>query len=439
MMYNARFGKGSLQFILPADVDAKILSPKGSSDFNDERFKDMGQDEVRRVITVELEKKREAIAGCRKILIISDDNTRVTPVKFIIPAILQFARGMNKEVEIIIASGSHRNMTPGEKIEKFGARICNDVTIHDHEWHNEKSFKNFGMMPGGYELKINKIACEPGVFKIGVGNIVPHSVAGFSGGYKILLPGLSCSETVRQVHFLISQHVSDEILGKVHNPIRDAINEVEKYCNLDLLINTVLDGKSRIISLCIGDPITTQYEGSRISRMIYGTTADCPADVVIADSVPEDIDFWVVAKAVTNTKSFVKKGGHLIILGPCREGLAPAHEKALLEIGYHPPPTIRQMFKDGKINEFNLLEASHACQVGEVLEHCNLHVVSSGLKGYGLEKYGFNIVDTSELQSLIDSVIAGEKGRSGGRKPVVYIVEHGSEILPVMDSRGDES
>ncbi|HME51084.1 MAG TPA: lactate racemase domain-containing protein [Candidatus Lokiarchaeia archaeon] len=429
------FGSTTLEFELPEDLAIETISPKiASIQTGNEAVGEESPDRkaIHGIIEQELVKFTRRVEDCSKVIIACDDNTRVTPVRVLLPAIIDFARNAGKDAEIIVAGGSHRHMTVEEKIAKFGGSVIDTVEIFDHEWDCEDALVNFGQTAGGYELKLNARVCEPGIFLVGMGNIVPHRVCGYSGGYKILLPGLTCPDTMNKIHYLSAQFASEAILGVPKNPVREAINEIGQYRPIDFLVNTVLDGNSNIVSLCIGDPVESQYQGCEIARDIYGVPVGNPADIVITDAVPESIDFWVCAKAVTNTKSFVKKGGDLVVLAPMTEGWSPAHGDVLFKYGYRPPVEIDALVQNGTIAPEHLLEASHLSHLGEVQDHCNVHLVSDTVDQELLAANGFDVVRSADLDDLLRTIIARQHKFVGKKKLRVKIVQRGSEILPVV-------
>nr|MDO8086654.1 lactate racemase domain-containing protein [Candidatus Sigynarchaeum springense] len=428
--WTIRWGGEDLAFDLPPIARVEDVSPAIGSIPG--RMADRHEKKaVMRPIAAELANQRGAIEKSARILVVSDDNTRVTPVKELLPPVIAAAREMGKPVSIIVAGGSHRHMTRDEKREKFGAAIVDEITVLDHGWSDESTLVSFGRSRGGYEIKLARAACEHGTFLVGLGNIVPHRVCGFSGGYKILLPGLTCQDTMNRIHYASVAYPSERILGIARNPVRDAINEIAQFRPIDLLINTVLDGASRIASLCLGDPVAAHYQGATIAKEIYGVKVGAPADVVIADAVPEHIDWWLCAKAATNCKSFVRPGGHLVLLAPCTEGWSPAHESILLKYGYHPSAEIDAMVKDGRISPAHLLEASHLAHVGEVLAHCRVHLVSDTLDKKAIGKQGFDVVRSRDFPALVHDLVAIQKETSPSRETHVKIVRRGSEILPI--------
>lgn len=429
-----KFGSTTLQFEIPEDIVIETVSPRISSisaETETTRETSPERPVIRGLVEQELVKFTRRVKRCSKVIIACDDNTRVTPVQLLLPAVIDFAKNAKKEVEIIIAGGSHRQMTAEEKIGKFGDEIVNSVQVLDHKWDCEDSLVNFGQVAGGYDLKLNARVCEPGAFLVGVGNIVPHRVCGYSGGYKILLPGLTCQDTMNNIHYMSTRFNSEAILGVVKNPVRDAINEIGEYRPIDCIVNTVLDGDSNIVALCLGDPIASQYQGSEVAKEVYGVPVNDPADIVIADSVPETIDFWLCAKAVTNTKSFVKQGGDLVVLAPMTEGWSPSHGEILFKYGYRPPAEIEALVQDGTIAPEHLLEASHLSHLGEVQEHCSVHLISDTVDQELLTKNGFDIVRSADLDELLRIIVARQREVTGTRDLRVKIVRRGSEILPL--------
>jgi lactate racemase len=428
------FGSTTLTFELPDDAMIETVSPKISKKTSHAESSEGIISErpvIRKLIEQEMVKYADRMDQCSKVIIACDDNTRVTPVQLLLPAVIDFARNAGKDVEIIVAGGSHRNMTAEEKVHKFGSDLADAVTILDHAWDCDDAFVNFGQTEGGYDLKLNARACEPGVFLVGMGNIVPHRVCGYSGGYKILLPGLTCQDTMNKIHYSSAKYTSETILGVPKNPVRDAINEIGQHRPIDFLVNTVLDGSSNIVSLCLGDPIISQYQGSEVAKDIYGVPVGEPADIVIADAVPESIDFWLCAKAVTNTKSFVKQGGDLVVLAPMTEGWSPAHADVLFKYGYRSPFEIDALVQDGTIPTEHLLEASHLSHLGEVQDHCKVHLISDTVDADLLSRNGFDIVRTTEIDDLLRAIIARHR-ETENRDPRIKIVQRGSEILPLL-------
>ncbi len=418
-------GSYLLYLELPGSIRLRTVAPSGLGGEKQGTSRPRGVELIRASISASLREHEKRIAGAGKILLLVDDNTRVTPVQLLVEPVVKVARVAGASIEMIVAGGSHRPMTRQEKVAKFGEQVVETIPIHDHAWDDPATFVHLGTTPSGRKILVNKRLADFEAFVVALGNIVPHRVCGFSGGYKIILPGLTCTETMNDIHYMSAMVPSEQLLGIARNPVRDAINEIHRYRPVDFLINTVLDARSNIVSLCLGDPINSQFEGAAAAKQVYGAHASPLADVVIADAVPESLDFWVCAKALTNCKSFVKPGGHLVVFMPCTEGFSAAHGAVLLKYGYHAPAKIDEMVADGTIDRNHLLEASHLAHVGEVLSHCHVHLVSDGLDPVVMGKQGFDVVRAGDVDHLLTSICKDKD---------VTVVRRGSEICPIMQA-----
>ena len=110
-----------------------------------------------------------------------------------------------KNIRLLVASGTHRPMTAEEKLKKVGAQVVENYTILDHRCNDLNQLVFLPPPPGGTEVWINRAMLESD-FVIGIGHIVPHRVAGFSGGSKIIVPGVSGAKTTGQTHWLSSPY-----------------------------------------------------------------------------------------------------------------------------------------------------------------------------------------------------------------------------------------
>ena len=147
---------------------------------------------------------REIVKGAGKVVIVADDNTRLTPTDRILPVLLDEmnAAGVkDSQITVIIALGTHRFMTPQEILEKFGAEVVRRVAVKNHDYKNPAGLVDLGTTPNGTHVTVNREAYEAD-FKIGVGSIVPHHIPGYAGGAKIVQPGICGERTTAETHLL---------------------------------------------------------------------------------------------------------------------------------------------------------------------------------------------------------------------------------------------
>ncbi|HMF31498.1 MAG TPA: lactate racemase domain-containing protein, partial [Candidatus Lokiarchaeia archaeon] len=296
-----------------------------------------------------------------RVVILCDDHTRITPVQVVLPFVFGtlLEQGiLPSNITLLVAGGSHRLITPEELEVKFGSDILATYNVVLHDWENVAAMASLGeiIAIGGdsIEVKVDPLVKQADLL-IGVGNIIPHEIAGFAGGYKIIIPGISTEETVGKVHWLSTRVPIDKRLGTVSNPIRDAINQGGALVGLDFLINTVLNRAGEVVGVFCGDPLRAHAEGCGLSRDIFAVPA-VPADIVIADCYPEETDFWTSSKVVIHAKGFVRQGGTLIACAACPEGVCPTHPQ-ILEMCYQAPEVLEETFLQLPGSRYNRLSA----------------------------------------------------------------------------------
>jgi nickel-dependent lactate racemase len=364
------------------------------------------------------------LKGCKEVLIVVDDYTRTTPIQKIFPYLITELQegGINPEgVKILIGLGTHRPMSKEEIIKKFGKDIPKQYPILNHHWWDKSQLSYLGRTEKGTPIFLNGIA-EKTDFIIGVGQIVPHRVSGFSGGGNIIQPGICGEETTGKTHWLSAQFKGREILGKIENTVKGEIEQVAQRVGLKWIINTVQDGSGKLIKVVAGDPIQAYRIGAKRSLEIYRSKLPGEADIVIADSHPYDSDLWVAAKGIYAAELAIKQGGVVILITLCQEGVSPSHPE-VLEWGYQTFEEVDEKVQQGKIQK--LTAAAHLVHVGRVIkERAKGILVSTGISKEETEKLGFSHANSpQEALEIAFSLL--------GRDAKVAVLQRGGEILPI--------
>ena len=380
---------------------------------------------------VGLPRIRETVKGKKKILILVDDYTRNTPVHIILPEVLKEmnAAGINKtNIRLLIASGTHRPMTQAEKLKKLGHRVMADYTVLDHQYDDPRELVQLQNTVGGTEIWVNRTVIESD-YVVGIGQIVPHRVAGFSGGGKIIQPGVCGAVTTGQTHWLSAQFPGSEIIGRIDNPVRQEIEAVAKAAGLKFIANAVLDGKAKIVHCICGDPLEAFRLGARTSLEIFGIPMPEPVEIVITDSYPADLNLWQAAKGIYSADLALKPGGILILITPCPEGVSAEHPQ-ILDIGYRSFTEVESMVKRGEIQDLTL--AAHLVHVGRIIcEKATGVIVSSGIEPQTAAKLGFHWA-ASPQEALTFAL------KRKGKKASIAVLKNGGEIMPVIGSTGNK-
>jgi nickel-dependent lactate racemase len=258
-------------------------------------------------------------------------------------------------------------------------------------------------------------------FIIGIGQIVPHRVSGFSGGGNIIQPGICGEETTGKTHWLSAQFKGREILGKIENPVKDEIEQVAKRAGLKWIINAIQDSSGKLIKIVAGDPTQVYRIGAKRSLEIYQSKLPQEADIVIADSHPYDLDLWLAAKGIYASELAVKQGGVVILITLCQEGVSSSHPE-VLEWGYQTFEEVDEKVRQRKIQK--LTAAAHLVHVGRVIkERAKGILVSTGISKEATERLGFFYAKSPKEALEIAFSLSGRNAK-------VAVLQRGGEILP---------
>jgi nickel-dependent lactate racemase len=371
---------------------------------------------------------RETVKPHYKILILVDDYTRMTPAHLILPEIEQelISAGVQQiNITLLVASGTHRTMSEEEKRQKYGHRITAQYKILNHLWNKEEELIQLPSTKNGTEVWVNKILKEAD-FILGLGHIVPHRVSGFSGGAKIVQPGVCGGITTGQTHWLSALYEGSQIMGRIDNPIRNEINEVGIKAGLQYIVNPVLDGEGNIVRCFCGDPIKAFREGCKTSLDIFGAELEEPVDIVIADSYPADVELWQASKGIYSADLALKQGGVLIIITPCPEGISTEHPQ-IADIGYRPFKEVESMVHNSEIKDLTM--AAHLVHVGRVIRDKGVGIlVSPGIDREKTTKLGFKWAETPQKALELAFSIKG-------RNASVAVLKNGGEVMPLLSSK----
>ncbi len=157
---------------------------------------------------------------------------------------------------------------------------------------------------------------------IALGNVEYHYFAGYSGGAKAIMPGVSTHNAIQANHSMMVKDTA--IAGKISgNPVREDIDSVTDFVRLDFIVNVVLDEKKKIIHAAAGHHILAHREACAFLDRLYKVKIGRQADIVIASAggYPKDINLYQAQKALDNAKHACKSGGIIILCACCKEGL----------------------------------------------------------------------------------------------------------------------
>jgi nickel-dependent lactate racemase len=365
----------------------------------------------------------ERVRPGQRVLILTDDNTRPTPTAKILPLVLErlHRAGVHvQDIEILIAAGTHRPMTDAEIVTKLGARIVAQYRVARHEAHNPAVLYHAGLSPQDIPIWLNRKLLEAD-FILGIGNVVPHPHVGWSGGAKILYPGVAGAETVAAFHRVGIEDPTN-YLGRDGAPARLALEALATTSNLHFVINTVLTSDHQLYKVFGGDPRPAQQAAQQASREVYGVPARERYDIVVSNSYPAFLEFWQAGKGIFSADLIVNPGGAIILLAPCPEGVGITHPRQVDYLSL-PLAELQRRIAAGEVDD--PIAAAVCVKVGHIACRTKVAVVSPGLQEADVCKMGFLYFE--DIHQAMNAMLE-EYGR-----PRIAFITHGGETIPYVE------
>ena len=251
---------------------------------------------------------RELAKGRRNACVVISDITRPVPNAILLPPILETleAAGIPRgEILILVATGLHRPNLGDELVEMVGPSVAANYRIENHHGQNRGEHTYLGESPRGVPVWIDSryLAAD---LKITTGLIEPHFMAGFSGGRKLICPGLAALETIRVWHgpdFLEHPRARNGCLNG--NPVHEENTAIARMAGCDFIVNAVIDGRRRVLRVVAGDMEAAFLEGVAFARGTVVATLPGPADIVVTTSAghPLDATFYQSVKGMATASA----------------------------------------------------------------------------------------------------------------------------------------
>jgi nickel-dependent lactate racemase len=254
--------------------------------------------------------------------------------------------------------------------------------------------------------------------RIGLADIAPHPWAGYGGGAKVILPGVSHRNSINHNHQMMT--LSKKFMGITNgNPIREDMNEAGIIGGLDYIINAILGKDLEILGLAAGHPIKAFDAGVEIARTVYEKEILEEYDVVITTSFPLDRIFYQGTKSFGNAREAVKQGGKILLFTPSYDGVGREDFEYYSTLD-------KEKLEEIILNRTakNLIEVLVAYdEMINTREKAEIHIVSDGLKRKTVESW--RMIYHESPQEAIRKVI--EPGDS------VLVLPEGAFTLPVLN------
>lgn len=355
----------------------------------------------------------------QKIVIITSDISRPLPSYDVVPSVLEqlFAAGCRKEdITLVFGLGSHRPHTEEEMRHLVGDSVFETIRCMDS---TPNDCVHMGTTSRGTPVDITRVVAEAD-FRIALGNVEFHYFAGYSGGAKALMPGVSTPQAIQCNHRLMVDE--NACAGKLEgNPIREDIEEAGAICGLDYIVNVVLDEHKHIVYAAAGDVTKAHRDACRYLDKMYRKDIPAKADIVLVSQggAPKDANLYQTQKALDNAKHAVKKGGTIILMGACGEGLGSTTFAKWFEEAENAHSMVERIGKEFQLG------GHKAAAIAMVLENARIDLVSEMDDDF---VRGLFLNPMPSAQAALDAAF-----ERYGKDATVLAMPFGGATLPICD------
>jgi nickel-dependent lactate racemase len=261
------------------------------------------------------------------------DSTRPQPRQPMLAAIDRVLEGLVRpeDVVVLIATGTHRSSDESERREMLGDAVLERWQVADHLARDEASLGWVGHVDG-VPVWLNRAWLEADV-RITTGFVEPHFFAGFSGGPKMVAPGLAALETVLELHSPTRIADPRATFGIVEgNPVHDPIRAIAAATGVTFAVDVLIDDHQRITHAFGGSILEMHAVACRTAREVAMQPVDEPFDIIITTNsgYPLDRNLYQSVKGMAAAATVVSDGGTIICAAECRDGLPDEGEYARL-------------------------------------------------------------------------------------------------------------
>lgn len=366
----------------------------------------------------------EIARGRKSACILVCDITRPVPNRIILPPVLETleASGIPREqILILIATGLHRPNEGDELIEMLGEEIVRNYRVENHLGKRRDLHTYLGRSPRGVPVWIDRRYVWADL-KITTGLIEPHLMAGYSGGRKVVCPGVVHLDTLRVWHgpdFLENPNAREGNLEG--NPVHEEATAIARMAGCDFIVNVHIDRDRRITHVVAGDMEEAFLEGVKFVENVVRANLPEPADIVLttAAGYPLDTTFYQAVKGLTGALPAVKQGGTIVIAASLSEGIGSPEFQRIFDEN----PDIDTFMRRVLGKEYFRMDQWQVEELAKVLKKARVKFVSTGL---GPEQLRRCYVEAARsVEEAIQEAL--EEYGPGAR---IVVIPNGPYVLP---------
>jgi nickel-dependent lactate racemase len=364
--------------------------------------------------------------GRQNACILVCDITRPVPNRVILPPLLQTleAEGIaRRDILILVATGLHRPNEGAELEEMLGPDVVANYRVENHHGKELLEHDYLGTTPRGVPVYLDRRYVRADL-KITTGLIEPHLMAGYSGGRKVICPGIAALETVKVWHgpqFL--EHPKADCGIVLGNPVHEENTHIAWMAGCDFIVNVCLDGQRRITWVGAGHMERAWEEGVRFVENVVRVPVPQPCDVVVTSCAgyPLDTTYYQAVKGMTGALPIVKQGGTIVLVASLSEGLGSPEFQLLIADN----PDLKEFKRRILGKDYFVMDQWQLEELAKVVERCRVKIVSDGIAAETLRRCHVEPAPTVE-QAVADCL------EEYGPAARVAVIPKGPYVLPYV-------
>ena len=354
------------------------------------------------------------------------DVTRPVPTAEILPVLLdELDLVPNENITILVATGTHRANTREELERMLGPEVVANYPVICHNAFDPDSLVPAAPPIDGVPVLLNRRWVDADI-RITLGLVEPHFFAGFSGGPKMVAPGLAGVDTIMRLHSApLIRHPDATWAVTEGNPVHDAIRGIARDTGVSFGIDVTVDDRHRITSVHAGELFAEHADACQFARSVAMRPTPEPFDVVVTTNsgYPLDLNLYQAVKGLSAAAQVVKPGGSIICAAECRDGI-PEHGdyKSLLTSRNSPDDLLSMVEAPG----FSRQDQWQVQIQAQIQLKANVYLKSDYLTPDQIR--AAHIQPVSDLQSTLDDIID-----SYGPEATVCVLPQGPQTIAYVD------
>ena len=353
------------------------------------------------------------------------DITRPMPSAVVLPVLLsELAHVPNDQITILVATGTHRANTLEELEAMLGHQVVRGYRTVNHDAFDASALEHAGDTPDGIPIWLNRRWTEADV-RITTGFVEPHFFAGFSGGPKMVAPGLAGFETIMRLHDAGMIGHPNSTWGITEgNPIHDAVRQIARQTGVDFSVDVTINRDRRITTAFAGDLFEVHRAACEVAKRAAMRPIEKPFDIVVTTNsgYPLDLNLYQVVKGMSAAAQIVNDGGAIVCAAECSDGVPEHGEyRRILSQASSPEALLEQICTPGH-NRHDQWQVQIQAQIQR---RARVFLKSDGLTHEQVR--AAHLEPTDDVESTVRKLI-----REGGPEGRVCVLPEGPQTIPYL-------